>query len=135
MKRTRRTVKSVIKNLSDETGFDRLENRFDRLEDKFDKMTTEINGWRSIFETKLTELNVNMKGVLERLTQHDFRFSEHAKRIEDLENSKIKDDTKKQTVNQLVTFGWWAARCILGAGILIGGLIGAAGAWKIVFGS
>ena len=95
MKRTRRTIKGVIKNLSDETGFDRLENRFDRLEDKFDKMTTEINGWRSIFETKLTELNVNMKGVLERLTQHDFRFSEHAKRIEDLENSKIKDDTKK----------------------------------------
>jgi len=123
-----------MKKIKDESGFDRLENRFDRLEDKFDKMTTEINGWRSIFETKLTELNVNMKGVLERLTQHDFRFTEHTKRLEDLENARIKDDTKKDTISQLATFGWWAARAILGAGILIGGMLGAAGAWKIVFG-
>lgn len=76
-----------------EAHFDRLENRFDRLEDKLDEFKAEMSDWRSIFETKLTELNSNMKGVLERLSQHDFRFTEHNRRIEDLEKDKVKHDT------------------------------------------
>lgn len=110
-------------------------SRMDKLDNKLDAFKDEISAWRSIFESKLTELNTNMKTMLERLAQHDFRFTEHEKRISTLEVGKVKLDTQKETISNLAQFGWWAAKALIGAGILIGGMFGAAGAWKIVFGS
>ena len=59
-------------------------SRMDKLDNKLDAFKDEISAWRSIFESKLTELNTNMKTMLERLAQHDFRFTEHEKRISTL---------------------------------------------------
>ena len=104
-----------------------IEARFNRLEDKLDAFKDEINEWKQEFVKQLTKLNTNMESVLNTIAEHEARITK-------LEQSKLKADTQKETVSQLATFGWWAARLVLGAGILIGGVLGAAGAWKLVFG-
>ena len=105
-----------------------IEQRFDRLEDKLDSFKDEINAWKQEFVKQLTKLNTNMESVLNTIANHE-------ERITKLEQSKLKSDTQKQTISEFAKFGWWAAKALIGAGILIGGILGTAGAWKIVFGS
>lgn len=45
-------------------------NRLDKIEAKLDE-------WKTVFDRQLTELNVNMKNVMDKLAQHEFRLSEH----------------------------------------------------------
>ena len=105
-----------------------IEQRFDRLEDKLDSFKDEINAWKQEFVKQLTKLNTNMESVLNTIANHE-------ERITKLEQRKLKSDTQKQTISEFAKFGWWAAKALIGAGILIGGILGTAGAWKIVFGS
>lgn len=104
-----------------------IEQRFNRLEDKLDSFKDEINEWKQEFVKQLTKLNTNMESVLNTIAEHEARITR-------LEQGKLKNDTQIQTVSQLAKFGWWAARVVLGVGMLVGGTLGAAGAWKLIFG-
>ena len=104
-----------------------IETRFDRLEDKLDSFKDEINSWKQTFVEQLTKLNTNMESVLNTIANHEERLTK-------LEQSQLKSDTQKQTASELAKLGWWAAKFVVSAGILIGGMLGAAGAWKLVFG-
>ena len=127
MKRLRRKVKGVARNPKNNVETF-IETRFDRLEDKLNDFKDEINGWKQEFVKQLTKLNTNMESVLSQIAEHEARLTK-------LEQGKIKDDTQKETVSQLASFGWWAAKILLSAGALIGSVLGTAGAWKMVFGS
>ena len=106
--------------------------KLDRLDAKLDGFKEEISAWRSIFETKLTELNSNMKGVLERLTQHDYRFTEHDSRIKKLEDGNVKTETRRETISDVAKFGWIAAKIVLIVGALIGSVGGSAWILKLL---
>lgn len=45
-------------------------NRLDKIEAKLDE-------WKTVFDRQLTELNFNMKNVMDKLAQHEFRLTEH----------------------------------------------------------
>ncbi len=94
-----------------------------KLDAKLDGFKEEISTWRTIFESKLTELNANMKGVLERLTSHDYRFTEHDSRIKRLEMSDAKSNGHAEGLDEGRKFLWAAAK----AGLVVGALIGAVG--------
>lgn len=99
-------------------------NRLDKIESKLDE-------WKTVFDRQLTQLNDNMKNVMDKLAQHEFRFTEHDKRIRSLENSNIKADTRKETMSEMAKFGWIAAKILL----IVGGLVGAVGGcgWILKF--
>ena len=105
--------------------------KFDRLNAKLDSFKEEISAWKSIFNTKLTELNANMKTVLEQLAQHDFRFTQHDERIKKLENVNIKIDAKKETISEMAKFGWVAAKVLLTVGAVIGAVGGCSWVLKV----
>ena len=105
-----------------------IENRFDRLEDKLDSFKDEINSWKQEFVKQLTKLNTNMESVLSQIAEHEARITR-------LEEGKLKSDAQKQTISEMAKFGWWAAKILLGAGALIGSILGTAGAWKLIFGT
>lgn len=86
----------------------------------------DLNEWKSIFNTQLDKLNTNMEHVLSKIADHEGRITK-------LETDSLKSETKKQTISELSKFGWWAAKLLLGAGIIIGSVLGTAQAWKIVF--
>ena len=122
-------VKHVAKTQKKETSVESyIETRFDRLEDKLDSFKDEINAWKQEFVKQLTKLYTNMESVLNTIAEHEARITK-------LEQGKIQSDTQKQTISQLASFGWWAAKLLLGAGALVGGILGTAGAWKIIFGT
>ena len=106
--------------------------RLDKLDNKLDAFKDEISAWRSIFESKLTELNTNMKTMLERLAQHDYRFTEHEKRIATLEVENVRSDTQKQTISDVAKFGWMAAKILLGIGAVIGAVGGCGWVLKLL---
>lgn len=128
MKKTYPRNKKSVAKAQKNTVESFIEQRFDRLEDKLDNFKDEINAWKQEFVKQLTKLNTNMESVLTTIAQHEDRITR-------LEQSRLKSDTQKETISNLAQFGWWAAKALIGAGILIGGTLGAAGAWKIVFGS
>lgn len=90
-----------------------------------------ISNWQSTFESKLTELNANMKGVLERLTAHDYRFTEHDSRLKKLEMNGAKADGHREGINEGKKFLWIVAK----VGVAVGALIGAVGGcgWVLKF--
>lgn len=98
------------------------------LSNKLDITNQKLDTWISTVREELAKLNTNMEKVLSQIADHEARIGE-------LERGKLKLDTQKETISNLAQFGWWAAKALIGAGILIGGMFGAAGAWKIVFGS
>ena len=97
------------------------------LSNKLDITNQKLDTWISTVREELAKLNTNMEKVLGQIADHEARIGE-------LERGKIKFDTQKETVTSLAQFGWWAAKVVVSAGILIGGVLGAAGAWKLVFG-
>jgi len=61
------------------------------------------------------------------------QIADHEGRITKLETDALKTEVKKETVSELAKFGWWAAKALIGAGIVIGGILGTAGAWRLIF--
>lgn len=98
---------------------------------RLDKIETKLDEWKMVFDRQLTQLNDNMKNVMDKLAQHEFRFTEHESRIRTLENNKIKTDTHKQTMSEMAKLGWVAAKILLA----VGGLVGAVGGcgWILKF--
>ena len=109
-------------------------NGLSRLDAKLDAFKLEISGWKSIFDTKLTELNHNMKTVHDKIAEHELRFTEHNNRIKALEDSKIVDITRKETMSEMAKFGWLAAKVLFCAGAVVGALGGCGLIFKILFG-
>ena len=61
------------------------------------------------------------------------QIADHEVRIVKLETDALKAMTKKETISEFAKFGWWAAKALIGAGIIIGSILGTAGAWKLIF--
>ena len=98
------------------------------LSNKLDITNQKLDTWISTVREELSKLNTNMEKVLSQIADHEARIGE-------LERGKLKSDTQKETISNLASFGWWAAKAFIGAGILIGSVLGTAGAWKLVFGA
>lgn len=111
-----RDVKSDFKDLKIE------------LSNKLDITNQKLDTWISTVREELSKLNTNMEKVLSQIADHEARIGE-------LERGKLKSDTQKETISNLASFGWWAAKALIGAGILISSVLGTAGAWKLVFGA
>ena len=92
-------------------------NRLDKIESKLDE-------WKTVFDRQLTQLNDNMRNVMEKIAQHEFRFTEHDKRIRNLEDTSIKTETRDKTVSDLAKFGWFAAKFLISVGAIIGAVGG-----------
>ena len=95
---------------------------------RLDKIELKLDDWKTIFDRQLTQLNDNMKSVMDKIAQHEFRFTEHDKRIRDLEDGSLKSETRKEvvkeTVSHLASFGWLAAKALLVVGAVIGSVGG-----------
>ena len=65
-----------------------------------------------------------MRSVMEKIAQHEFRFTEHDKRIRSLEDTSIKSETRKETMSDMAKFGWTAAKILLAVGALVGAVGG-----------
>lgn len=91
------------------------------------KLRDDLNDWKNIFNAQLTRLNDNMTSVLNTLANHEQRLTE-------LEQKTLKSETKHETISELSKFGWWALKAAVGAGIIIGSVLGTAGAWRTFFG-
>lgn len=91
--------------------------------ERLDKIESKLDDWKTIFDRQLTQLNDNMKNVMDKLAQHEFRFTQHEERIRTLEDTSIKADTRNETISDMAKFGWIAAKIAL----LVGALIGSVG--------
>ena len=69
-------------------------------------------------------MNDNMRSVMDTIAKHEFRLTEHEKRIRSLEDTGIKSETRSKTMSDMVKFGWTAAKVALGVGALIGAVGG-----------
>ena len=120
MRRTSRTKRaerrSVARNTK-ESVEQIIETRFNRLEDKLDTFKDEINEWKQEFVKQLTKLNTNMESVLNTIAEHEARITK-------LEQTKIANETKVQTISNMAKFGWTAAKIALGVGAVIGAVGG-----------
>ena len=97
-------------------------NRLDKIEAKLDE-------WKTVFDRQLTELNFNMKNVMDKIAQHEFRLTEHDQRIKCLEDGSIKIETRKKTMSEAKGFMWLVAK----AALLVGVIIGSAGGLKLIW--
>ena len=100
--------------------FKDIKNEF---KSEFKEIRTKLDEWKTVFDRQLTQLNDNMKNVMEKIAQHEFRFTEYEKRIRTLEDTGIKTDTRNKTMTDMAKFGWTAAKVLL----IVGALIGAVG--------
>jgi len=75
-----------------------------------------------------------MKTVLDKIAEHELRFNEHNNRIKALEDSKMVDATRKETMSEMAKFGWLAAKVLFCAGAIVGALGGCGLIFKTLFG-
>ncbi len=96
------------------------------MSERITKLSDRINEQNRLFERELTKLNQNMELVLNRIADHEARIST-------LETTRIQNDTKSRTLGECARFGWFLARWVLGAGIVLGSVLGGAKAWQLIF--
>lgn len=88
----------------------------------------DLNEWKAIFNSQLTRLNDNMASALKTISNHEIRLTE-------LENKALMSETEKKTISEMAKFGWWVAKALIGATILVTSVLGTTEAWKIFFGN
>ena len=115
--RTKRAGRRSVARNTKESVEQIIETRFNRLEDKLDTFKDEINEWKQEFVKQLTKLNTNMESVLNTIAEHEARIAK-------LEQTKIANETKVQTISNMAKFGWTAAKIVLGVGAVIGAVGG-----------
>lgn len=114
-------VKEAIKD-----GQEKFASKLGELNKKLDGFKEEINGWKTVFDTQLTKLNLNMDKALSTIADHEARLTE-------IEKKSLAAEAKTKTVGEMSRLMFFAARFLIGAGILIGAVLGTAGAWKAIF--
>ena len=126
---TNKMVKATRKRAAETYEVDIAEEFKDvktSINSRIDQMSGEIRSWKSVVEQQLTKLNSNMERVLSTIANHEARLGEVEKKL-------IKNETKQETVSEMTKFMWFAAKGLIGAGILVGGILGTAGAWRMLF--
>ena len=123
-KRLARQVKSTTFEID-------IAQEFKDVKNEIAGLARDVRNWQSIFESKLTELNANMKGVLERLTAHDYRFTEHDSRLRKLEQNDAKQDGHTAGMSEGKKFMWTIAKTALAVGAVLGTL--GFGGWILKF--
>lgn len=98
----------------------------EKLTARLDAFKSEIAGWKSVFDTQLTKLNDNMDKALSTIADHEARLTK-------IEEDYLKQQVQKQTVSEMSKLMFFVAKSLIGAGIVIGGVLGTAGAWKMLF--
>lgn len=101
---------------------------FKDIKSAIQHLRDDLNEWKTIFNSQLTRLNDNMASALKTISNHEIRLTE-------LENKALKSETEKKTISEMAKFGWWAAKALIGATILVTSILGTAEAWKIFFGN
>ena len=97
-----------------------------KLTARLDQFKAEIAGWKSVFDTQLTKLNDNMDKALSTIADHEARLTK-------IEEEHLKQQVQKQTVSEMSKLMFFVAKSLIGAGILIGSILGTAQAWKMLF--
>lgn len=97
-----------------------------RLTERLDAFKAEIAGWKSVFDTQLSKLNDNMDKALSTIADHEARLTK-------IEEDCLKQQVQKQTVSEMSKLMFFVAKSLIGAGVVIGGVLGTAGAWKMLF--
>lgn len=97
-----------------------------KLAERLDAFKSEIVGWKSVFDTQLSKLNDNMDKALSTIADHEARLTK-------IEEEHLKQIVHKQTVSEMSKLMFFVAKSLIGAGIVIGGILGTAGAWKMLF--
>lgn len=103
-----------------------IQREFRDVKAGIDALRNEINGWKDVFNTQLTKLNLMMEQTLAKLADHEARLT-------NLERRTDRSDIRRETVGECAKFAWFAAKFLLGAGIVVGGALGTAQAWKLIF--
>ena len=98
----------------------------EKLTARLDAFKSEIAGWKSVFDTQLTKLNDNMDKALSTIADHEARLTK-------IEEDYLKQQVQKQTVGEMSKLMFFVAKGLIGAGILIGSILGTAQAWKMLF--
>lgn len=97
-----------------------------KLTERLDAFKSEIVGWKSVFDTQLSKLNDNMDKALSTIADHEARLTK-------IEEDHLKQIVQKQTVSEMSKLMFFVAKSLIGAGIIIGGVLGTAQAWKMLF--
>lgn len=127
MAKKRKAVASKRSKVHDTYDVD-IGQEFRDVKTAISKLRDDLNDWKNIFNAQLTKLNDNMTSVLNTLANHEQRLTE-------LEQKTLKSETKTQTIGEMTKIGFWALKTAIGAGILIGSVLGTAGAWRMLFGN
>lgn len=96
------------------------------VNDKIAQLAERINQQNLLFERELTKLNQNMESVLRTIADHELRITQ-------LESKRTAQETKERTVDEMAKVGWFLAKFVLAAGVVIGGVLGTAKAWSLIF--
>ena len=67
-----------------------------------------------------------MDKVLNLISNHEFRISA-------IEKHNLTQETRTKTITEMSKFMWFVAKGLVGIGIIAAGILGTAGAWKIIF--
>ena len=97
-----------------------------KLTARLDQCKAEIAGWKSVFDTQLTKLNDNMDKALSTIADHEARLTK-------IEEEHLRQQVQKKTVGEMTKLMFFVAKSLIGAGILIGSILGTAQAWKMLF--
>jgi vacuolar-type H+-ATPase subunit I/STV1 len=97
-----------------------------KLTERLDAFKSEISGWKSVFDTQLSKLNSNMDKALSTIADHEARLTK-------IEEDYLKQQVQKQTVSEMSKLMFFIAKSLIGAGVIIGSVLGTAGAWKFLF--
>jgi len=96
------------------------------VNERISGLAKEINSQNRLFERELTKLNQNMENCLKTISNHEFRITQ-------LETKNTISETKTKTVSEMAKVGWFLAKFVLAAGVVIGGVLGTAKAWSLIF--
>ena len=94
--------------------------------ERINQLTERISQQNRLFERELTKLNQNMESVLRTIADHENRLTQ-------LEAKHIASESKEKTVGEMAKVGWFLAKFVLAAGVVIGGVLGTAKAWSLLF--
>ena len=99
---------------------------FKEVKQSIQALRTDLNEWKSIFNSQLDKLNTNMEKVMDTIANHEARLT-------NLETQSLKAETKKETISEMSKFAIFAAKILFAAGAIVGSIVGLGGCFKWLF--